>query len=445
MHGPKTSVVGPLKLPTKIGDVTVEYSAWTKLYRFSYCGVCWEASPEFLATHKHLASWFASMKNTAYKKAQTIKAPSHVYGAEIDAKLKGIVGKFWTTQLVDDLVDAPSKALAKDDLSGIIKNFHTSYPEFVAWKKDKPIKTAQTKGNPVDAFTKLTTAVAGFLDTEAPKPQKPKAPPISDAQAQKLYEEAMQVASKPPIHVLVYGDAGAKKSTFAATFPKPMLVLFFDPFGKDMPYLRRGKPGQVAETDEGYRIRFVHKKDAELGDHPIIRLEYFHNLDPEQPIAYRQFLERIAHATDLDAYKTIVVDSVTFMNLAKFHEAKYKTNKHAKDPRQWYAAAKEGLEEMLMVRFAGLMQNVVVLAHVNEDKDEVHGNFVYNPAVPGKLSKGLPAGYAEFYRAFVKTEQGKNEYLLQTQKNAQFNAATQIPAPNPCAPSYKALWEEYEA
>lgn len=37
-------------------------------------------------------------------------------------------------------------------------------------------------------------------------------------------------------HCLVYGDTGTGKSTFAATWPKPMLVLFFDPMGKDIPY-----------------------------------------------------------------------------------------------------------------------------------------------------------------------------------------------------------------
>ena len=42
------------------------------------------------------------------------------------------------------------------------------------------------------------------------------------------------------IHAMPYGDPGSEKSTFAATFPKPMVVLFFDPFAKAGPYRRRG-------------------------------------------------------------------------------------------------------------------------------------------------------------------------------------------------------------
>lgn len=40
-----------------------------------------------------------------------------------------------------------------------------------------------------------------------------------------------------PIHVLIYGEPGSGKTTLAATFPKSMLVLFWDPFGKDLPYI----------------------------------------------------------------------------------------------------------------------------------------------------------------------------------------------------------------
>ena len=44
--------------------------------------------------------------------------------------------------------------------------------------------------------------------------------------------------ARPTLHWVLYGDFGSGKSTMAATFPKPMLVHMFDPFGKDMPYLK---------------------------------------------------------------------------------------------------------------------------------------------------------------------------------------------------------------
>lgn len=302
-----------------------------------------------------------------------------------------------------------------------------------------------------DAFKDLAGQIAEHIEEVAPKKKKKKVQVIdkttdpetggeSDAAPSKKSK-----VSKPPIHVLVYGDAGSMKSTFAATFPKPMLVFCFDPFGKDMPYKRKGAflGPKLAHTTQGNEYRVGHVIDKE-DDSLLIQIEYYHDIDPTKPKAWRTFLERFAHSADLDSFKTVVFDSTTFMQLAKFYDAKYKQNPTAKDPRQWYMAAKESLEELLMCRVAGMYQNVVLIAHVNEEKDEVHGGFVYNPAVPGKLSKGLPAGYAEFYRAYVKTEDGKNVFYLQTEKSAQYNAASQLPAPNPCTPSYKALWEHWK-
>jgi len=45
---------------------------------------------------------------------------------------------------------------------------------------------------------------------------------------------------RPLTMFLVYGDPGSGKTTFLSTFPKPLLVFSFDPFGKELPYLRMG-------------------------------------------------------------------------------------------------------------------------------------------------------------------------------------------------------------
>lgn len=173
---------------------------------------------------------------------------------------------------------------------------------------------------------------------------------------------------------------------------------------------------------------------------PIIRIEYYHDEDAQKPICYRRFSERMVNI-GREEWATIVVDSVTSMELAKRHEAQYKTLKGARDPRQFYAASKEGLEEMLMTRFGAMRCNVVVLAHINQTEDEAAGTIIYNPAAPGKLRFGLPSGYAETYRAYVKTKKDGNIYLLQTEIDGDYSACTQIPAPNHCRASYKALWK----
>ncbi len=174
----------------------------------------------------------------------------------------------------------------------------------------------------------------------------------------------------------------------------------------------------------------------------VIRIEYYHSMFPTQPTAYSRFLSRMGNFHKEEFWKTLVLDDATFMELEarKWHQ--YVLNPTSKDGRQWYGGSKELLEEMLMMRFSGLTQNVVVLCHIDEDKDELWGEIVRNPAMPGKLSKRLGAAYGEQYRAYVlRDEKGNATRQLQTQNDGRYAVQSQIHAPNPCFLHYDSLWE----
>jgi hypothetical protein len=167
-------------------------------------------------------------------------------------------------------------------------------------------------------------------------------------------------------------------------------------------------------------------------------------MDPQQPQAFRRFRNRLTRLEDdlaAGGFQTVILDSVTFMELMARKEAQYVLNKTSKEPRQWFAASTDALEELLMIRFGSLAINVVVLAHIDEDKDEVHGQYVRHPAAPGRLRKRSPAGFSELYHAYVaRDESGAPEYLWQTRSNALYNAASQISAPDPVPQDYNLLW-----
>ena len=240
---------------------------------------------------------------------------------------------------------------------------------------------------------------------------------------------------RQPIHCVVYGDSGAGKSTFAATFPKPMLVLLFDPPDKATPYFRRGA---VQSHEWGAEVIYA--------DRRTIRVEYYHDRSigkaAPKPSAYRRFRERVDDLfTEYREWKTIVIDSLTFMELAARKNEQYVLNPTSRDPRQWYAGSTETLEEMLLMVFSNLSTNVVCCAHIDEKRDEVHGNMIYNPALPGRLSRRLPAGYGELYRAYVARDDEENlVHRLQTRATDEYNASSQIQAPDPCVPLYQSLW-----
>lgn len=247
-------------------------------------------------------------------------------------------------------------------------------------------------------------------------------------------------------HWLIYGESGSGKSSGAATWPKPMLVCFWDPFAKERPYLytRGGKPrGAIARRVEGnVPVDEVVNDKGELQ----VRVEHYLDTDVKNPRAYAEFLARMQRLhDDIKAWNiaTFVTDSVTFMEIAARKEQQYKLNPTSRDPRQWFAGATDTLEEVLMIHLGSLPINVVVVAHIDEDKDELHGTMVRNPAAPGRLRKRSPAGYSEVYRAFVQRDgDGQPVYLWQTRSDPLFNALSLFNVPNPCLQGYRELWHK---
>lgn len=245
---------------------------------------------------------------------------------------------------------------------------------------------------------------------------------------------------RPPLHALVYGDPGSKKSTFAATFPLPMNVFFFDPIGKDGPYLRVGNPTDFYHGQgENFLSRDVIDDNGEL----MIRLNYFGDVNPKQPTGFKAFLTRMQQFyNELDYWQTAVVDSLTFMEFTARKHEQYVLNKSAKDQRQWWAGATDALEEMIQGSLGAMPINVVVIAHIDEHKDDFNGQILRRPKAPGRLSKGVAAGYSEVYHAFAfRDEQGKQDYALQTEPDNMWICESQVNAPNPCWPNYDAIWE----
>lgn len=248
------------------------------------------------------------------------------------------------------------------------------------------------------------------------------------------------MSDHPVQHWLIFGDSGAGKSTGAATFPKPAVVFMFDPISKDTPYLRRGDVKEDVLAD-GTRVKtVVSKKDGSL----LFRLEYYLDRDPQKPVAYTNFLNRL---TTLDAdiqalgLKTVILDSITFMELMARKLSQYKLNPSSREPRQWFSFSTDTLEEILMIRFGSLPINVVALAHIDDGKVTMHGNNVFSIAAPGRLSRRGPGAYGEVYRAYVAmTPDGKREYLWQTSADALYTASSQVGAPDPCVPEYEMIW-----
>lgn len=211
----------------------------------------------------------------------------------------------------------------------------------------------------------------------------------------------------------------------------------------------------------------------------LLRIEHYQDEEPTDPTGYSRYFERVRYlrntepctacgrvvrpdcatcagsgqqAGELTQWSTIVFDSVTSMDILARAWFRYKLNPAKEsnlglhDTRPWRAGATDTLEENLYTRVGSWRTNVVVVAHIDEQKDEVNGRFVRNPAAPGRLSKRLPAGYSELYYMYVTQDaDGKPLRALQTQNDGKMNAGTSIEAPDPSWPEYEALWANWPA
>jgi len=257
----------------------------------------------------------------------------------------------------------------------------------------------------------------------------------------------------PTIRLLDYADPGAGKSTFAATFPKPMCVMFLDTAGKEQPYFDRGLDygGDVSEILDlsevtgikGLTGQQVFNKQGQL----IIQIEHYLDEDPERPIGSARFKTRLAGLHHhYNQWRTFVIDHISGLTRTFTYYEQFLRNPGAKDPRQWIGETTSMIERYIATRMANLRShNVVVLAHIDEQKDEFSGSMVRTIKAPGRMRKGLADAYSEIYHGYVSRDShGNREYWLQTQGDAMWMAASRLRPipPDPCPAYYQALWSK---
>lgn len=261
---------------------------------------------------------------------------------------------------------------------------------------------------------------------------------------------------KPYLKCLVYGEPGAGKTSFAATFSKPMLVWQFDPHGKDSPYMKganrkflpASQVGDLQWWDFGNGTGIFYR-DVQHDD-GLVRIEYYHELHSfRQPTAAALFHMRLAmFHKEYDQWQTVSIDSLTGLELVLRKEYEYKllvnpeeTEKAKYDQRHWYGGSYHDLEELLAGRFPSMPMNVIAICHIHIKETGLVGDEVVKLlSLPGQLKKTAARNWQEYYRSFVAGER----YLLQTKSGNMYYAATQIEAPNPCDASYEALWGGWE-
>lgn len=260
----------------------------------------------------------------------------------------------------------------------------------------------------------------------------------------------MTPIERPSLHVLLQGESGAGKDTFAATCPSPRMVWHLDGHGQEMPYIDNALLGRAKEVGElktyglgGYSITYRDVVDAVGG---FTRIEYYSSSDPIHPVAVDALETRAQmFGQEQVAWKTLICGSLSSLAVESRYRDQFVLNPHFKEPRKWYGAATESVERMIFAQKA-FSCNTVFICHIARDKNEVGGEFLFGPDLPGRLAYSAGRYFNEMYRLYIYRDLEKKvtHRVLQTDGDGQYQCKTHVKAPNPCWPTYESLWQNWK-
>lgn len=228
---------------------------------------------------------------------------------------------------------------------------------------------------------------------------------------------------RPFFKTLVLGDAGAGKSVFAASFPKPMFVFDLD-------------KGISIYVDEGGDIDF---EQFEMSGAGWIALEAFKG----------QFIS--THQKALH-YKTVIIDSTTTMMDMAMERAIQMSPKLINGCPIWnvHFSIQKNLMQNVLRPIIDLDANIVIIGHLIGDKDETTGQKFITPLLPGNLSERLPTSFGEVLYAQTRTDKtGTSQFVLLTANKGYFKARSRLSGkarrlPEYVPNNYKAIMEILE-
>lgn len=156
------------------------------------------------------------------------------------------------------------------------------------------------------------------------------------------------------VKVLVYGQAGAGKTSLVKTLPKPIVL-----------------------SAEGGLLSI---QDADL---PFIEITSMDDL--------REAYTWLTQSDEAKGFESVALDSISEIAEVVLNAEK----KATKDPRQAYGAMQEQMADIIRA-FRDLPgRHVYMSAKLEKSQDEM-GKMLYNPSMPGKsLTQGLPYFFDE--------------------------------------------------
>ena len=214
-------------------------------------------------------------------------------------------------------------------------------------------------------------------------------------------KKATEIGLPSQLNVMLYGDFGVGKTTFATTFPKP--ILFFDIDDRHQTYA--GVEGIEYETykDTGRR-----------------------------PKAFKQFMDDLKKYQEDSKYKTVVLDSISALTKILKYDiiGRVGTSTAANEGltlQQW-GQVTERMEEIFEI-LRGYDTHTVIISHPQMFQDEISGEIKTLTMLIGKkFPQKAPIFFDEIYQCFTERNRDtdREEYLIRTQSTRRDPARTSM-------------------
>ena len=257
---------------------------------------------------------------------------------------------------------------------------------------------------------------------------------------------------RPALHVGVYGEPHVGKSTFAATFPTPICVGFFDRGGKELAYVKRWRlmyGADLALTTKD--VSGTTCQEYHVGKRLIGRIMLFRNANLSETDGVGRLMDyfpRLERDAKAGRWATFVGDSVSYMGYDARKQSEHVDNPHFKHGMKHYGVAVDMVEEILCSLIPNLVCNTVVVMHESKVHVEAEGGLVRSPAVPGKRltsTNMIAATFPELYRMYAERDEESRKKVRRLQTDTdEWQAGSIIGAPDGCKPAYEALWAGWE-
>jgi hypothetical protein len=237
------------------------------------------------------------------------------------------------------------------------------------------------------------------------------------------------------LQLLVFGESGTGKTTFAASFPKP----FFLDFDKGVLSL--------AGREEVYSESF---KAASYGSMD----EAGRQLSPQAEFArFQKTVRDLIPHIKAGEIQTIVLDSITtYADLCLNYvletgmTSKDKSNRLGQQPGIADWGMQMSIIKSTMNQLFALPCHFVATAHEQFEKDELTGALKGTPLATGKLAAQLPLWFDEVYRSNIQGQGTQARYVLSTKGSQGWVGKSRLDGllkncgkeglPNPIGPDY---------